>query len=170
MKANISMYDMLQSCPSQRDALLQTLDHMKQAPTTSTQKGAATKINTVEAMPTMFKDRLEVSPFLLSICIFGKNLHNILIGLGASCNVMPLSISQSLEVVPQPTSRVVIQLDKEEVKVISVLKDVCIQLTTNPRIQDIIDIHVVNILEMYGMLLNREWTKCLRGWFSTDFT
>ena len=33
-----------------------------------------------------------------------------------------------------------------------------------------IDIHVVDILETYGLLLSREWTKFLRGWFSTDFT
>ena len=79
-------------------------------------------------------------------------------------------ISQRLGVVPQPMSRVVIQLDKTMVKVIGVLKDVHIQLTIEPKIQDIIDTHVVDILEMYRMLLSREWTKCLRGWFSTNFT
>ena len=121
-------------------------------------------------MPTMFKDKLEVPPFLLSICIFGKNLHNCLIDSGASCNVMLLTIYQRLGAVPQPMSRVVIQLDKTKVKVIGILKDVCIQLTTNPKIQDIIDIHVVDIPEMYGMLLSRDWTKCLKGWFSIDFT
>lgn len=63
-----------------------------------------------------------------------------------------------------------IQLDKMEVKIIGVLKDVRIKLTTDPRIQDIIDIHVVEILEIYGVLLSREWTHYLRGWFSTHFT
>lgn len=29
---------------------------------------------------------------------------------------------------------------------------------------------MVDILEMYGLLLSREWTKCLMGWFSMDFT
>jgi hypothetical protein len=43
-------------------------------------------------------------------------------------------------------------------------------LTIDPRIQDIIDIHIVDILETYGLLLSREWTKFLRGWFSTHFT
>ena len=37
-----------------------------------------------------------------------------------------------------------------------VLKDVRIQLTVDPRIQDIIDIHVVDIPETYGLLLSRE--------------
>ena len=53
---------------------------------------------------------------------------------------------------------------------IGVLKNVHIKLTIYPKIQDIIGIHVVDILEMYKMLLTREWTKFLRGWFSTDFT
>ena len=157
------MYDMLQSCPGQRDALLRTLDHTKQVPTTSTQKGVATRINTTEAMPTMFKDRLEFSPFLLSIYIYWKNLHNCLTDSQVSCNIMPLTISQRLGVVPQPTSRVVIQLDKIEIIMIGVLKDMCNKLTKNSRTQDIIDIHVVEISKMYGMLLSREWTKCLRG-------
>ncbi len=164
------MYDMLKICPSQREALLRTLDHTKKTPTTNTQKSLAANVSAVEAMPTMFKDKIEVPPFLLSIWIYGRNLHNYLIDSRASYNVMPLSISQMLGAIPQPTSRVVIQLDKIEVKVIDVLKDVRIQLTTDPRIQDIIDIHVINIPKMYGMLLSREWTKCLRGWFSMDFT
>ena len=83
---------------------------------------------------------------------------------------MPLSIAQMLIVNPQPSNQVVIQLDKIQVKVIGVLKDVRIQLTIDPWIQDIIDIHVVDIPESYGLLLSREWTKCLRGWFSIDFT
>lgn len=29
---------------------------------------------------------------------------------------------------------------------------------------------MVDILETYRLLLSREWTKCLRGWFSNDFT
>ena len=50
------------------------------------------------------------------------------------------------------------------------LKDVWIQLTVDPQIQDIIDIDVVEIPKEYRFLLSREWTKCLRGCFSIDFT
>ena len=61
-----------------------------------------------------------------------------------------------------------IELDKIEVKVIGVLKDVRIQLIADPQIQDIIDIHVVDIMETYELLLRREWKKYLRGWFSIE--
>ena len=73
------MYDMIQSFPSQREALLWTLDHTKQMPNANTQKALVRKVNIAKVMPTMFKDRLEVPPFLLSISIYGKNLHDCLI-------------------------------------------------------------------------------------------
>ena len=71
---------------------------------------------------------------MLSIRIYGKNIHNCLIDLGVSCNVIPLSIAQRLGVNPQPSNQVVIQLDKMKVKVIGVLKDVQIQLAVDPQI------------------------------------
>lgn len=68
---------------------------------------------------------------------------------------MPLSISQNLGVTPQPTNQIVIQFDKIEVNVIRLLKAVHIQLTIDPRIQDIINIHVIEFLEIYDLLLTR---------------
>ena len=113
---------------------MKTLDHTKVSHNTNIvrQKTVSQQVNATEAMPTMFKDKVEVPPFFLSIRIYGKNLHNFLIDSGASCNVIFLSIAQSLGVSPQPSNRVVIQLDKTEVKVIGVLKDVQIQLTVDP--------------------------------------
>ena len=72
------------------------------------QKTIPQQVNVVEAMPAMFKDKVEVPPFLIRIRIFGKNLPNFLIDSGASCNVMPLSIAQRLGVNPQPSNQVVI--------------------------------------------------------------
>ena len=168
----MSMFDMLQNFPQQQEALMKTLDHTKVSHNMNIvpQKTISQQVNAVEAMPTMFKDKVEVSPFFLSIKIYGKNLSNCFVNLGASCNIMTLSIAQMLGVSPQPSNRVVIQLDKIEVKVIGVLEDVQIQLTIDPWIQGVIDIHVVDIPEQYGFLLSREWMKCLRGWFSTNFT
>ncbi len=72
------------------------------------QKTVSQQVNVVEAIPTMFKDKVEVPPFLLSIRIYGKNLHNCLIDSEASCNIMRLSIAQRLGVGPQPSNQVVI--------------------------------------------------------------
>ena len=119
-KANMSMFDMLQNCPQQWEALMKTLDQTKVSHNTNNipQKIVPQQVNVVEAMPTMFKDKVEVPPFLLSIKIYGKNLHNCLIDSRTSCNVMPLSIAQRLRVSHQPSNQVVIQLDKTEVKLL----------------------------------------------------
>lgn len=107
---------------------MKTLDHTKtpQNANTISQKAIPQQVNTSEAMPTMFKDKVEVPPFLLSIRIYGKNINNCLISSGASCHVMPLSIAQRLGVNSQPSNQIVKQLDKTKVKVIGVLKDVWI--------------------------------------------
>ena len=112
---------------------MKTLDHMKTSHDMNfaPQKIVSQQVNAIEAMPTMFKDKVEVPLFFPSIEIF-KNLHNCLIDFGASCNAMPLSIAQRLGVIPQPSNQIVIQLNKTEVKVIGMLKDVQIQLTVDP--------------------------------------
>ena len=106
----MSMFDMLQNFLQQREALMKKLDYMKASHNANdtSQKVAPQQVNVGEAMPTMFKDKIEIPPFLLSIRIYGKNLHNCLIDLGASCNVMPFSIAQRLGVTPQQSNRVVI--------------------------------------------------------------
>ena len=89
---------------------MKILDHTKVSHNTSTipQRIVSQQVNATKEMPTMFKDKVEVPPFLLSIKIYGKNLHNCLIDSGASCNVMPLSIAQKLGVSPQPSNWVVV--------------------------------------------------------------
>ena len=71
---------------------MKTLDHTKVSHNMNTipRKIVSQQVNAIEAMPTIFKDKVEVAPFFLSIRIYGKNLHNFLIDLGASYNVMPL--------------------------------------------------------------------------------
>lgn len=125
----MSMYDMLQSCPTQKEALLKSLDHIKSASANNNTKNVS-NVNVTKAMSTMFKDRVEVPLFLLSLKIFDKNFYNCLIDSGASCNMIPFSICQKLGMNPEVTNRVMIQLNKTKVRVIGVLKDTCIQLKT----------------------------------------
>ena len=77
-----------------------TLDHTKATPTIGHQKIISQQVNTFEVMPTVYKDKDKVPPFLLRIRVFGKNLHNCLIDSRASCNVMQLSIAKRLGVTP----------------------------------------------------------------------
>jgi hypothetical protein len=60
----------------------------------------------------------------------------------------------------------IIQLDRTKVKVIGELKDVMIQIASNPKFHQVIDIIIVDIPEAYGMLLSRDWSEKLHGYFS----
>lgn len=71
-------------------------------------------------------DAIENSPFLLSLMICAKNLHNYLVDSGASGNVMPYSICQQLRLQLVSANSKVVQLDITEVNVIGELKDVYI--------------------------------------------
>jgi hypothetical protein len=49
------------------------------------------------------------------------------------------------------------------------LKDVMIRMATHPKFVQVIDIIVVDIPEAYGLLLSRDWSENLNGYFSTDW-
>jgi hypothetical protein len=63
----------------------------------------------------------------------------------------------------------VIQLDTTQVKVMGELRDVMIRIATHPKFVQVIDIIVVDIPEAYGLLLSRDWSEKLNGYFSTDW-
>jgi hypothetical protein len=73
---------------------------------------------------------------------------------GASSNVMLYSVCKKFNATPTKSDTHIIQLDRTEVKFIGELKDVMILIASNPKIHQVIDIVVVDILEAYGMLLS----------------
>jgi hypothetical protein len=48
------------------------------------------------------------------------------------------------------------------------IKYVMIRTTTHLKFVQVIDITVVDIPEAYGLLLSRDWSENLNGYFSTD--
>lgn len=50
------------------------------------------------------------------------------------------------------------------------LKDALIRLVVDPSIHQVVDIYVVDIPESYGMLLNRDWSSQIGGYFATDWS
>jgi hypothetical protein len=82
---------------------------------------------------------------------------------------MPLSICKKLNAIPLKSDKHIIQLDITQVKVIGELKDVMIRMATHPKFVQVIDIIVVDIPEAYGLLLSRDWSEKLNGYFSTDW-
>jgi ribonuclease HI len=119
---------------------------------------------------TTLNTRKNVPPFLLTFKIFNRNVHNCMVDSGASSNVMPWSVCQKINAEVEPSSLKIIQLDRTDVKVIGELKNVLIRLSSNPKVHQVIDIIVVDIPEVYGMFLSRDWSEQLHGYFATDWS
>jgi hypothetical protein len=173
LKENISVMDMCR-IPQQKDFLLQALKSVENPMTSTDQGGNLTPTDlrnkpTVNACSEDKKGKPFVPPFLLTFEVFNINLHNCLVDSGASSNVMPLSICKKLNAVPLKRDKHVIQLDRTQVKVMGELKDVMIRIATHPKFVQVIDIIVVDIPEAYGLLLSRDWSEKLNGYFSTDW-
>lgn len=54
--------------------------------------------------------------------------------------------------------------------VVGELNNVIIRLSSDSRVHQCIDIVVVDIPEAYGLLLSRDWSSKLQGYFSTDWS
>jgi hypothetical protein len=50
------------------------------------------------------------------------------------------------------------------------MKNVLIMMSSNPKVHHTIDIIVVDIPDTYGMLLSRDWSAMLKGYFSIDWS
>lgn len=114
------------------------------------------------------KSKSMTPPFLIKFEIFNMNVHNFLVDSGASSNVMPYAFAKRFHSIPEKIRTRIMQLDRTNVNVIGELKDVLIRVTTKPQYTQVIDIVVVNIPEAYGMLLSRDWSTKMNGYFSTD--
>ena len=55
-------------------------------------------------------------------------------------------------------------------KVIGEMEDVLIRLSSNDKICQFIDIVVADIPEAYGLVLSRDWSAKLNGYFASDWS
>jgi hypothetical protein len=172
LKENISLMYMCR-IHQQKGFLLQALKSVE-IPTISTHQGENITPTDPRNKPTMNacskvnKGKPFVPSFLLKFEVFSRNLHNCLVDLGASSNVMSLSICKKLNIVPLKRDKHVIQLDRTHVKVMGELKDVMIKIETHPKFLQVINIIIVDIPEDYGLLLSQDWYEKLKGYFSID--
>ena len=115
------------------------------------------------------KSKSRTKSFLLTFEIFNLNVHKCLVDSGASSNVMPLSVCKKINGKPIPSSSQIIQLYRTTVKVAGEMKNVLIRLVANERVCQYIDIMVVDIPEAYGLIMSRDWSEKLNGYFATDW-
>ena len=53
-------------------------------------------------------------------------------------------------------------------KVIGEMEDVLVRLSSNDKVCQVIDIVVADIPDAYGLVLNRDWSAKLNGYFASD--
>jgi hypothetical protein len=112
------------------------------------------------------KSRSQTPPFLLTFKIFNQNVHNRLVDLGASSNMMPYSVCKKLNVEPQIFKINIIQLGRLHVMFLGELKDVLIHLYLNSKVHQKNDIIVFDIPEAYGIILRIDWSAKLNRYFT----
>ena len=83
---------------------------------------------------------------------------------------MPLSVYKRINGQPKPSTWKVVQLDRKSVKVIGEMEDVLVRLSLNDKVCQFIDILVADILEAYGLVLSRDWSAKLNGYFALDWS
>ena len=94
-------------------------------------------------------------------------MHNYLVDSGESINVMPVSVCKKINGQPKPSTWQVIQLDRTAVKVIGEMENVLIRLSLNEKVCQFINIVVADIPEAYGLVLSRDWSTKLNGYFAS---
>ena len=62
------------------------------------------------------------------------------------------------------------QLDRTSVKVVGEMNNVLIRLYANNKICQFIEITVADIPSGYGLILNRDWSARLKGYFASDWS
>ena len=83
---------------------------------------------------------------------------------------MPLAVCKKSNGQPKPTTWEVTQLDRTNVKVVGEMEDILICLSANEKICQYIDIVVADIPDGYGIILNRDWSARLKGFFASDWS
>ena len=62
----------------------------------------------------------------------------------------------------------VVQLDRTDVKLIGEMEDVLIRLASNDKVYQVINIVVADIPDAYSLVLSRDWSTKLNGYFASD--
>ena len=61
-------------------------------------------------------------------------------------------------------------MDRIDVKVIGEMEDVLIRLASDDRVCQVINIVVADIPDAYGLVLSRNWSAKLNGYFASDWS
>jgi hypothetical protein len=111
-----------------------------------------------------------VAPFYISLNIHDSILHNAMLDLGSSHNLMPKAVMETLGHEVTRTYKDLHSFDSNKVKCIGLIKDLSITLAQIPTKSMVMDIVVVDIPPKYSMLLSRSWGANMKGNLQLDMS
>jgi hypothetical protein len=112
----------------------------------------------------MIEDRDDsCPPFYISLNIHDKILHNCLLDLGVSHNLMTKAMMDELGLDITKPYHDLFSFDSRKVKCFGLIKDLVINLAKLPMRNMVMDVVVADIPAKFGLLLSRSWNKILGG-------
>jgi hypothetical protein len=109
-------------------------------------------------------------PFYTSLNIHDKVLHNCLMDLGASHNLMPKTVMEELGLEITKEYHDLYSFDSRRVQCLGVIKDLVVTLFQFPMKSMVMDIMVADVTPKFDMLLSRSWIRRLVGTLQMDLT
>lgn len=74
-----------------------------------------------------------------------KSIHNCLIDSRASSNIIPKLVCAKLNITPKSSLVHIVQLDRTKVEVVGEINSICIRLSLNAKVSQIINMLVADI-------------------------
>jgi len=106
--------------------------------------------------------------FYISLNVHEKILHNCLMDIGASHNVMLKVVMEELGLKITKPYQDLYSFDSKKVKCLGLIKDIVVYLPQLPMTSVVMDIFVAGILPKFGMLISRMWAKKVGGSLQMD--
>ena len=111
-----------------------------------------------------------IPPFYVTLNVHDKLLHNCMLDYGASHNLMPKVVMETLGLDITRPYHELFSFDAKKVKCIGLIKDLVISLTQLLMKSVMIEIVMADIPASYGMLLSRAWVVKLGGNLQMDMS
>ena len=118
----------------------------------------------------LIRTNLGHDPFLLTLAIHYLLLHNCMLDSGASTNITSLKVTKQLNLNITRKYKNVCCFDSKTVEVEDLIKDLKVSLAMNKDVSLLMDVVVIDIPDVWGMLLSRKWGAIVGGQLQMDLS
>jgi hypothetical protein len=113
----------------------------------------------------------KILPFYISIENHDVALHNCLVDIGVTNNIMPMEVMEALSMSftkYYETGESIYAIDSRKVPTYGEIKYFYVWITTTPHIIIVFSIIVVDLPPAYGFVMGRDWKSMIRGYIMND--